>query len=293
MFAPRIGADVVVNLEDAAEVAAAGEAALPGNGVELEVGKGQESHGVFEAEPSECGLRTFASGLPEKPAQMTDGDIDGLGDLVKFRLHRHVLAVPGEALLDFFQSVISPVLVGGERRFRQGDQRKLEQRFFEEHETFLGHASVGRAQFLLNFSEAAGLVGQQIAFEESALANDFLEEGRHLTEMKDRDLAAAGTFAFPTMRHLGWKDPEMMLVERWLIGVGEHGPTFATQHGEEFPVVALMDVHRVHAEAANSESHVSQHEVIMDQMAEFVKRLTSTLSMKSVKLLLTDWGECK
>jgi hypothetical protein len=82
-------------------------------------------------------------------------------------------------------------------------------------------------------------------------------------------------------------------VEQWLIGVGEHSPTLAAQHGEELPVVALMDVHRVHAEAANSESHVPQHEVIMAQMAEFVKRLTSTLSMKSAKLLPTDWGKCK
>ena len=117
-FAPRVGANVVVNLEDAAEVATAGEAALPGDGVELEIGKGQETHGVFETEPGERGLRAFAAGLPEKPSQMSDGDIDGLGDLVEFRLVRHVIAVPRQALLDFFQGVIPAVLVGGERRFR-------------------------------------------------------------------------------------------------------------------------------------------------------------------------------
>ncbi len=120
-FAPRIGADMVVDLEDAAEIAAPGEAALPGDGIELEIGKGQEAHGVFDAESGECGLWAFSSGLPEQPAQMTDGDIDGLGDLVEFWLLRHVLAVPEQALLDCCQSVIAPVLVRGERCFRESD----------------------------------------------------------------------------------------------------------------------------------------------------------------------------
>ncbi len=81
--------------------------------------------------------------------------------------------------------------------------------------------------------------------------------------MKDGDFAAAVAFALPTVRHLGWKNPEMMLVEQWFIGIGEHGPTSAAQHGEKFPVGALVDVHRIQAEAANSEIHISQHEVIM------------------------------
>ena len=55
------------------------------------------------------------------------------------------------------------------------------------------------------------------------------------------------------MPHLGWKDPEMMLVERWLVSVGEHGPTLAAQYSEKLPVVALMDVHRVQAEATNTD----------------------------------------
>jgi hypothetical protein len=39
---------VVVNFEDLTEIAAAGEAALPGDGVELEFGKGEKAHGVFD-----------------------------------------------------------------------------------------------------------------------------------------------------------------------------------------------------------------------------------------------------
>jgi hypothetical protein len=126
----------------------------------------------------------------------------------------------------------------------------------------------------VDVDEAAGLLGREVTIEESALASDFLEEGRHLAEMEDSDLAAAATFAFPTMPRFGWKDPEMMLIKLWLIGVSEYGPTPAAQHGEKFPIVALMDVHRVQAEAANSQSHISQHAVIMTQLAEFVKRLT-------------------
>jgi hypothetical protein len=124
-------------------------------------------------------------------------------------------------------------------------------------------------------------MGRQIAIEESTQSCDFLEERRHLTEMKDGNFAATAAFTLPPMPHLGWEDPKMVLVEKRFIGVGKHGTTVAPQHGEKLPVITLMDIHRVQAEATNPESHVSQHGAIMTQLAEFVKRLTSTFIGKS------------
>ena len=68
LLAPRVGTDMVVHFEDAAEVAAARKPALLGDGIELEVGERQQPHGPFQAHPRERGLRAFVPRLPEEAA---------------------------------------------------------------------------------------------------------------------------------------------------------------------------------------------------------------------------------
>jgi hypothetical protein len=133
----------------------------------------------------------------------------------------------------------------------------------------------------MDFGEAARLVRQQIAIEESALADGLLKEGWDLAEMEDGDLAPAGAFTFPTVRRFGWKNPEMMLVEHGLIRVGEDGPACAPQDGEELPVVTLVDVRRVQAEAADSQGQIAQHQGYDGADGRICKALDLDIVMKS------------
>jgi len=274
LLPPGVGCHVMMDSEDAAKIAAAGKPALSGDGVELEVREGQQPHGPFEAQSGECGLRAFATDVPKEPAQVADGNADGLGDLIELRLFGHVVAVPSEAVEDLLQRVIDSVLIRGKECFRQRDQGKFEQGFLEEHQTFFGHAPIGGPQFRVDLFKAPHLIGDQRAYEIAALADGFFKQGRHLAEVEYGDLAATHAFSTPTVRYFRGKDPEMMLLKRRLFSFGEQGPTLAAKHGEELPVVTLVNVHRVQPEATRADGHVAQHSTIVPQMAEFVKRST-------------------
>ena len=157
--APRVGTDVVVHFEDAAEVAASRKPALLGNGIELEVGERQQSHGSFEAHPRERGLRAFVPRLPEEAAQVADGDVDGLRGLFELWLLDHVFAVPRETGLDLLERVVNVAGICRGRDVSQRDQGEFDQRLLKKHQALLGHTAVGRSQLHFDLGDPPDLGG--------------------------------------------------------------------------------------------------------------------------------------
>jgi hypothetical protein len=88
---------------------------------------------------------------------------------------------------------------------------------------------------------------------------DFLKQWRDLAEVEGDNLAAFRAVTFPTMRGFRWEDPEMMLLEGGRAGFAQQSTALASEYGEEFPIVPLVNVHRVHPEVPDAGNHVTQH----------------------------------
>jgi hypothetical protein len=51
----------------------------------------------------------------------------------------------------------------------------------------------------------------------------------------------------------------MMLLEGGRAGFAQQSTALASEYGEEFPIVPLVNVHRVHPEVPDAGNHVTQH----------------------------------
>ena len=77
--------------------------------------------------------------------------------------------------------------------------------------------------------------------------------------MEGDNLAAVRAVTFPTMRRFRWEDPQMMLLEDGRAGFTQQGTALAAEYREEFPIVTLVDVHRVDPEVPDAGNHMTQH----------------------------------
>ena len=157
-----------------------------------------------------------ARGLSRRACQKSrrrcrDGDISQLGRPGRARLVRHVSPYQNRHSWTFSRRNF---LHSGRRRaaFPTGRSTKARETLRRTWRLFSSRYRRARVEFLLDFGDAACLVGRQIGNRRIGPGERFSQEGRHLTEMKTAILQRLAP-SLSNHARPRWKDPEMMLVE--------------------------------------------------------------------------------
>src|ERR1043166_5689794 len=107
---------------------------------------------------------------------------------------------------------------------------------------------VMRLQFLLQLLHPPGVGNAERALHVAILAHDFLQQWRHGTEMKYGYEATFIVPARPTVGDFRREHPESPLPQHGFGPVWIQRTTLSTHDRKEFPVRALVNVHRMSPE---------------------------------------------